>query len=114
MKIISKYLDFKFNSKIVPNIIESKVQQYLEKYQKQNKYILDMDKYLSTHYNLSTSEILKEISKRFRVSAIGNEAVIEIDPNSKIGLHQYQSLIRFIDMGNIDVHGLNIVNTAMK
>lgn len=101
-------LDENFIKGFVPQIIISRVLLLAKK-----KNTLQMNEYLKKTFNLNIEEVIKQI--RFSVNHYNDVYSLAINSNifEEKTKEKVISLVKLIDYGNLEVKGLNIVNSSM-
>ena len=98
--------------RIIPKFIIKRVLDLINK----NNYVAMQD-YLKENYKLSIEDIIKELAiKGFSYSKVKDLYVVRINDNIKEEKSQEKlsTLIRLIDYGNLDIRGVNLINTTLN
>ena len=101
-------LDEEFIREFVPQVIRSRALILAKK-----KNTLQMNEYLKRNFNLTIEDVIKQV--RFLINHYSN--VYSLAINSSIFEEKTKekiiSLVKLIDYGNLEVKGLNIINSSM-
>ncbi len=101
-------LDKEFISKFVPQVIISRALILAKKRNTQQ-----MNEYLKKTFKLSIEEIINQIE--FSINETNDRYSLSINSNiyeNKTN-ERLISLVKLVDYGNLEIKGLNIVNTSM-
>ena len=101
-------LDENFIKEFVPQIIRSKAFSLAKK-----RNVSQMNEYLKKNFDLTIDEVIEQI--RFSFNHYGNIYSLAINNNiyEEKTNEKVISLVKLIDYGNLEVKGLNIINSSM-
>lgn len=101
-------LDKEFISKFVPQVIISRALILAKKRNTQQ-----MNEYLKKTFKLSIEEIINQIE--FSINETNDRYSLSINSNiyENKTHERLISLVKLVDYGNLEIKGLNIVNTSM-
>lgn len=101
-------LDEEFIHKFVPQVIRSRALLLAKK-----RNTTQMNEYLKKNFNITIEEVIKQI--RFSINHYSNIYSLAINNNiyEEKTNEKVISLVKLIDYGNLEVKGLNIVNSSM-